>query len=72
MKYIKTVGIYEIFEASKEECKKGYMGMMWEYPCFCVFYKDEEPDERTPRIIGMSESDFGTIEEAEKWCKEYS
>ena len=72
MKYIKTVGIYEICEASKEECKKGYMGMTWEYPCFCVFYKDEEQDERTPRIVGMSESDFCTIEEAEKRCKQYS
>lgn len=72
MKYIKTVGIYDICEASKEECKKGYMGMPWEYPCYCAFYNNEEPDEKTPREIGRSESDFGTLEEAEKWCKEYS
>ena len=72
MKYIKTVGDYEIFEASREECKKGYMGMPWAYPCFCVFYKDEEPDEKTPRIIGRSESDFGTLEEAEKWSEDFS
>lgn len=67
MKYIKTVGIYDICEASKEECKKGWLGMPFEYPCYCAFYKDEE--ERTFRT---SESDFGSIEEAEEWCKEYS
>lgn len=72
MKYIKTVGIYEIYEASKEECKKGYMGIPYSYPCLCAFYKNEEPDERTPRVLGKSESDFDTIEEAEEWCKEYS
>ena len=64
MKYIKTVGHYEIFEASKEECTKGYMGMRWEYPCYCAFYKDEEE-----RTFGTSESDFASIEEAEEWCR---
>ena len=71
MEKIKTVGKYEIYEASKEECKKGYMGMPWEYPTFCAFYKDEPEDEKTPRVIGLSESDFGTLEEAEEWCNEY-
>lgn len=67
MRFIKTVGIYDICEASEEECKKGYMGMPWEYPCYCAFHKDEKE-----RTLGMSESDFGTLEEAEEWCKQYS
>ena len=72
MKYIKTVGIYEIYEATAQECRDGYMGMRWSYPCFCAFYKDEEPDERTPRKIGYSESDFDSLAEAEDWCEIYS
>ena len=72
MRKVKTVGIYEIYEATEEECRRGHMGMRWSYPCFCVFYANEEYGERTPRQIGYSESDFDTLSEAEDWCEIYS
>lgn len=64
MKYLKTIGHYEIHEASEQECKKGVYGMQWEYPCFCVFFDDDEE-----KTLKTSQSDFSTLEEAEDWCR---
>lgn len=75
MKYIKTVGDYKIFEASKAECEVGYRRVKREYPCFCAFYKDDV-DPRTvlefnPQLFGISECDFCTLDEAEECIRDY-
>lgn len=64
MKFIKSVRYYEIYEASREECRKGVDGIPWEYPCYCVFYDDDDV-----KTLRTSQSDFSTLEEAENWCR---
>lgn len=62
MKYIKTVGIYNLYDATQEECKDNCR----QFPSIVAVYKGEQA------CFGNSESDFETLAEAEKWCKENS
>lgn len=63
MKKVKTAYGYDIYELTKEECKKRW----YEYPCFCAFCEGENFD-----TVGYEECSLGTLGELVEWCKEYA
>lgn len=67
MVFLKSIGQYDIYAASKEECAAGYKGIAFEYPCFCVFTKYE-----TVLNFETSESNYATFEQAAEFCRIYS
>lgn len=63
MNFVKSVGKYDIYAASENECAQGYMNIAFEYPCFCVFDKSE----RTLNLE-TSEGNFASLAQAVEWC----
>ena len=64
-KYIKTEGLYRIYELSEAECKQHSR----EFPTFVCWYNSHNDDMGNMR---HTENESETIEEMAKWCREYS
>lgn len=67
MVFLKSIGQYDIYAASKEECAAGYKGIAFDYPSFSVFTKEE-----TVLNFETSESNFATFEQAAEFCRIFS
>lgn len=65
MKYVKTIGLYGVYNLDEKECKEH----LREFPCFVCWYSTHHEDIGN---MSLTENESGTIEEMKEWCEEYS
>ena len=67
MERVASVFGYDIYELSKEECRKN--GRV--YPTFCVFPDNWDEEEDGERQVNLSETEEVNLTEAKCWCSYY-
>lgn len=67
MKKVTTKYGYDVYELTKDECKRN--GRI--YPLLCAFPNDWDEKEDGKRHVNYSNSEFETLQEFEDWAKEY-
>ena len=65
MKFVKTVGLYRVYELEERECREH--GRV--YPTLVCWLKNHHEDIGN---MSLTENESETIEEMTEWCEEYS